>query len=237
MKTKTIKVYREIAEVDAEWAGETRDTALEHGITVLNFIGSPGSGKTALLEKMSETEEDLSRMAVLEGDIATTRDGERLQAKGIRVLQLLTDGGCHLSAQLIHRAFLELPLAELDLVVIENVGNLVCPACFDVGEAAKVAVLSVTEGEEKPLKYPRLFRDAGAVVLTKIDLLPYIPFDLDACLAALAQVNAELPVFQVSVVTGHGMTEWLAWVRALRRGDAYVSGSELKAEKGKNPTK
>ncbi len=221
MKTRTVKIYREIAELDAAWAEQTRALAAARGLTVLNLIGSPGSGKTALLEAMGEVGDLASRMAVLEGDIATTKDGDRLQAKGIRVAQLLTDGGCHLSAQLVHRAFLDLPLDELDLVVIENVGNLVCPACFDVGEAAKVAVLSVTEGEEKPLKYPRLFRDAGAVVLSKIDLLPHLRFDLSACLEILAQVGKGVPVFQVSAVSGRGLEDWFDWVRGIlsrRRG-------------------
>jgi hydrogenase nickel incorporation protein HypB len=210
--TETIKVYRNLAEIDGEWAGKTRELAHENQVRILNFIGSPGCGKTALLEAMAHRLGNHINAAVLEGDIATTRDAERLDRAGLQVSQLLTDGGCHLSAQLVHTAFAELPLDSLDLVVVENVGNMVCPACFDIGEDAKIAFLSTTEGEEKPLKYPRLFRDAQAVIITKTDLLPHLPFSLDTALQAVQNVNGNADIFTLSAVTGEGMNQWISWV-------------------------
>jgi hydrogenase nickel incorporation protein HypB len=210
--TTSIKVYRNLAEIDGEWARKTRQLAREHRLRVLNFIGSPGCGKTALLEQMAARLRDTLRVAVLEGDIATTRDAERLSGAGLLVSQLLTDGGCHLSAQLVHAAFAELPLDQLDLIIIENVGNMVCPACFDIGEDAKIAFLSTTEGEEKPLKYPRLFRDAAAVVVSKTDLLPHVPFVLNTALESIRNVNSDAAIFPLSAVTGEGVDEWLTWV-------------------------
>ena len=211
---RTIEVYRDLARVGARWADQTRSLATEHGIAVVNLIGSPGSGKTSLLEASVQHMATNGRLAVLEGDIATTADARRMDALGIQTSQLLTDGGCHLSAQLVHTAFRDLDLAQLDLVVIENVGNLVCPASFDIGEDAKVAVLSVTEGEEKPLKYPRLFRDASAVVVSKSDLLPHLPYRLDRCLANIRSIGGpRTPVFVVSALSGEGIDRWLAWLQ------------------------
>ena len=148
--------------------------------------------------------------------MATTRDAERLAVLDIPVSQLLTNGACHLEAKLVHHALLDLPLDTVDMVIVENVGNLVCPAEFDIGENAKIAVLSVTEGEDKPLKYPLLFRECKAVVVTKIDLLPYIPFDLDTCLANIQAVNGHVPVFTISAVNGQGMQAWLDWIASVK---------------------
>jgi len=212
MTQTTVKVYRDLMEKNAEWADMTRRLAAENRVAVLNLIGSPGSGKTTLLEGMVRELGARFRFAVLEGDVETTRDAERLAALDIPVCQLITSGACHLSAQLVHTAFRDLPLADLDVVIVENVGNLVCPAGFDIGEVAKVAVLSLTEGEDKPVKYPRLFRDAGAVVITKTDLLPHIPADLDACLDAVRQVNSTIPVFPVCSLDGQGLGPWIAWI-------------------------
>jgi hydrogenase nickel incorporation protein HypB len=209
----SIPVYRDLMGANEEWAGKTRDLLVHRGIRMLNLVGSPGSGKTALLERMAGELGRELRFAVLEGDVETTRDAERIHALQIPVSQLLTGGACHLEAKLVHHALRDLPLDGLDMVVVENVGNLVCPAEFDIGETAKVAVLSVTEGEEKPLKYPLLFREAAAVVLTKTDLLPHLDFDREACIKGIHQVNARLPVFEVSARTGTGMREWLGWVR------------------------
>jgi hydrogenase nickel incorporation protein HypB len=180
---------------------------------MLNFIGSPGSGKTTLLEGMVKKLGGEFKFAVLEGDVETTKDAQRLHALGIPVSQLLTSGGCHLEARIVNNALQDLPLGELDLVIVENVGNLVCPAEFDIGENAKIAVLSVTEGEDKPAKYPMLFREAAAVVVTKIDLLPYLSFDLEVCLADIRQVNRSVPIFQVSAVNGTGLEAWLQWLK------------------------
>lgn len=210
-----IKVYRDLMGANAEWAGRSRQMLDELGIIMINLIGSPGAGKTTLLERTIERLCVHLRVAVLEGDIETTCDAERLNALGIPVSQLLTGGGCHLEAKMIHRALCDLPLSGLDMVIVENVGNLVCPAEFDIGELAKIAVLSVTEGEDKPLKYPLLFHEARAVVMTKTDLLPHIPYHLPLCLDNLKRVNGAIPVFQVSAVTGTGLEAWIEWLKGL----------------------
>ncbi|MDI6773971.1 MAG: hydrogenase nickel incorporation protein HypB [Verrucomicrobiota bacterium] len=208
-----VKIYKDLMGENAKWAAETRATLAGKRARMINLIGSPGCGKTLLLEKSAERLRPATRFAVLEGDVETTRDAERLASLGVRVSQLLTGGACHLEAKLVHAALNDLPLDALDLVVVENVGNLVCPAEFDIGEHAKVAVLSVTEGEDKPLKYPLLFREAGALVLTKTDLLPHLTFDLEACLGFVRRINPALPVFQVSALRGTGMDAWVGWMR------------------------
>ncbi len=215
MPTLRIKIYRNLMGANDRWAARTRALLARRGVTMLNLIGSPGAGKTRLLERTVGALRGRCRWAVLEGDVETARDARRLARLGCRVSQLLTGGGCHLEARLVHRALRDLPLAHLDLVVVENVGNLVCPAVFDIGEHAKVAVLSVTEGEDKPLKYPALFREARAAVLTKTDLLPHLRYDLAAARACLRQVNPGLPVFPLSAETGRGLAAWTGWVRGL----------------------
>jgi len=210
-----IKVYKDLMGENEKWAAKTRELLADRGIAMLNLIGSPGSGKTTLLERIAEGGGGDVRFAVLEGDVETTRDAERLAALGVPVSQLLTGGACHLEAKLVHRALQDLDIDNLDMVIVENVGNLVCPAEFDIGEAAKVAVLSVTEGEDKPLKYPLLFQEAGAVVLTKTDLLPHLDFDIEQCVACVHRVKAGLPVHRVSAKTGEGMEEWARAMRAL----------------------
>ncbi len=217
MISQNIKVYRDLMGANSEWAARTRELLVEQRLTMVNMIGSPGCGKTTLLEQMVGALGGQLRFAVLEGDVETTRDAERLAALGVPVSQLITSGTCHLEAKLVHYALRDLPLDTLDIVIVENVGNLVCPAEFDIGEAAKIALLSVTEGEDKPLKYPLLFREAAAVVLTKTDLLPYVPFQMDVCLDYLRQVNGNVPIFQVSAVNGSGMAEWIAWLSDRRR--------------------
>jgi len=215
MSSRTIRVYRDLMGANAEWAGKTRRLLDKKGVVMLNLIGSPGSGKTALLERLGSGLSEF-RFAVLEGDLETTRDAERLDRLDVRVSQLLTGGACHLEAKLVHHALRDLPLGELDIVFVENVGNLVCPAEFDIGEAAKVAVLSVTEGEDKPLKYPLLFRQAKAVLLTKSDLLPHIRFNLDECLGFLHSVNPRIRIIKTSALSGEGINEWLGWLLHLK---------------------
>ena len=211
MTARSIRVYRDLMGANATWAARTRSLLKRKNVTMLNLIGAPGSGKTMLLEKTARRLRG-ARFAVLEGDVETTRDAERIHKLGIPVSQLLTGGACHLEAKLVHHALCDLPLDALDLVIVENVGNMVCPAEFDIGEHAKVAVLSVAEGEDKPLKYPLLFRECRAVVLTKTDLLPHLSFDRKACVRFIRQVNASVPLFQVSAKTGAGLKEWAAWV-------------------------
>lgn len=212
MSTTPVRVYRDLMGANERWAGETRRLLTDHRICMLNLIGSPGSGKTTLLEKIVEPLRGRLRLAVLEGDIETTHDAERLHALDVAVCQLLSGGACHLEAKLVHAALHDFELEGLDLVFVENVGNMVCPAEFDIGEHAKIAVLSVTEGEDKPLKYPLLYREAQAVVLTKTDLLPYLDFDIETCHQNIRQVNVDLPVFSCSARTGQGLAPWTDWV-------------------------
>ncbi len=212
---REIRVYQDLMGANDRWAAKTRALLAERGLAMLNLIGSAGSGKTALLEASIPRLAGRVRIGVLEGDIATTHDAERIHRLGAPVSQLLSGGSCHLEAKLVHHALRDLPLAELDLVVVENVGNLVCPAEFDVGETAKVAVLSITEGEDKPAKYPLLFSTARAVVLSKTDLLPHLRFDLPACQRYVRQVNAAAPVFTLSAQQGDGLAAWLEWLQAL----------------------
>ena len=216
MSVQQIKVYRDLMGANDEWARKNRELLAEKAVTMLNVIGSPGCGKTTLLENIVRCLAGKIRCGVLEGDIETTRDSERLAVLNIPVSQLLTSGACHLEAKMVHHALRDLPLDELDLVIVENVGNLVCPAEFDIGEKAKLAVLSVTEGEDKPLKYPLLFREAKAMILSKTDLLPHVPFRLEDFRTMLRQVNAVLPVFEVSAVKNIGFEQLIDWLWQIR---------------------
>jgi len=193
-----IQVLRRLDEKNKANADETRALLDEHGVRSVNMMGSPGCGKTALLERILPLLQPTLRCAVLEGDLFTTQDAERVAALGTRVIQLETQGSCHLDANLVQRGVRELPLGECDLLFVENVGNLVCPANFDVGEHARMAVVSVTEGHDKPSKYPLMFSRADAVVITKLDLLEHTDFDLQAALAGIRQYNEHAPVFQTS---------------------------------------
>ncbi|MEW6358511.1 MAG: hydrogenase nickel incorporation protein HypB [Planctomycetota bacterium] len=212
MSTTKIKVYRDLMGENEKWAQATRNFLAEKDLLMLNIIGSPGCGKTKLLEAVAARFSDRLRFAVLEGDVATTRDAERLAAADIPVSQLLTDGACHLEAKLVNHALIDLPLGGLDVVFVENVGNLVCPAEFDIGEAAKIAVLSVTEGEDKPLKYPLLFRESSLVVISKVDLLPHLEFDVNTCVRNVQQINSKAPIIRLSAATGEGVDAFVDWV-------------------------
>jgi hydrogenase nickel incorporation protein HypB len=212
----TVKIYKDLQGENEVWAAKTREVLKKNKICMVNIIGSPGCGKTTLLEKSGQSLAKKMRFAVLEGDVETTRDAERLQAQGILSSQLLTSGACHLEAKLVHYALLDLPLDTLDLVIVENVGNLVCPAEFDIGEHAKIAVLSVTEGEDKPIKYPLLFSEAACILITKTDLLPYLPYKLEACLDFIRQVNPSAPIIQAAPLKGLGMQQWIDWLIATK---------------------
>ena len=185
----------------------------EKHIFVFNLMGSPGAGKTSLLEA---TLQDLAKdynVAVIEGDLFTSKDAERIHALGVPVIQINTVGGCHLDANMIQDAISDLDLDALDMIIIENVGNLVCPAEFDIGEAVKVTVLSVTEGEDKPLKYPLIFKESKAIFLNKIDLLPYVPFDKEKAIKDIRNLNPQGQVFEISCTVKDGLVPWLTWLR------------------------
>ncbi len=206
-REREIKVLKGLKGENEKWAAATRELLRQNNVTMINLIGGPGCGKTALLCRLVEYLGGSSRVAVLEGDVETTYDARRIAETGIPVRQLLTGGACHLEARLVHAGLQELPLAKLDFVFVENVGNLVCPAEFDIGERAKVAVISVTEGEDKPEKYPLVFQLAGAVILTKADLLPHVPFDTVSLEKHLRKVNPSVPLLITSALTGEGIRE------------------------------
>ncbi len=199
-------------EADEAIARRIRERMRQDGRLYVNIIGSPGSGKTTLLETTIRSAPDL-RCAVIEGDIATARDAERIAALGVPSVQINTDGGCHLEAHLVSRALESLPLEDIDVLFVENVGNLVCPAEFDIGEDMKVAVSSVPEGADKPLKYPLLFSQAKAVLLTKTDLLPYVPFGMDLYQSDLERLNPGIPLLMVEPLSGKGIDAWIALLR------------------------
>ncbi|HXF05964.1 MAG TPA: hydrogenase nickel incorporation protein HypB [Blastocatellia bacterium] len=212
-----ITIERKILEKNDEIARQNRARLAEHGILALNMVSSPGSGKTSLIERTLEHFDGKLRIAVIEGDVQTNLDAQRIARYGVPVIQIVTQGGCHLEAQLVREAMAKLDLAGVDLLIIENVGNLVCPANYDLGEAMKVVIISTTEGDDKPLKYPAMFRQAAVLVINKTDLLPYLNCRLDVLRHNALQINPALKVFETSCVTGTGISEWCAWLEALTR--------------------
>ena len=202
-------------------AAHNREHFQEAGVLAVNLMGSPGAGKTAILEATARAAPFL-RFGALAGDLATDRDAARLARAGISSLSITTGSACHLDAKMVHHALHDLPIAQLSALFIENVGNLVCPAVYDLGEAVNVVALSVAEGEDKPLKYPFMFRKADLVLLTKIDLLPHLDVDLAALHDALARTMPVPAVLPVSAKTGEGVDRWLAWLAARRPGTALA---------------
>jgi hydrogenase nickel incorporation protein HypB len=214
-----VPLERKVLSENDRIAAKLRERFLANGVLCLNLISSPGSGKTSLLERTLEGLEGRARVAVLAGDIQTDNDAARLARYGFPVKQITTGGTCHLDARMIERALEDWRLEDLDILFIENVGNLVCPASYDLGEAAKIVLLSVTEGEDKPLKYPSIFFKAALLVLTKLDLLPHVPFNLAAAEENARRVHPGVEILEVSCLTGAGMAEWRAWI-GNRRGTA-----------------
>jgi hydrogenase nickel incorporation protein HypB len=214
MAVRTIEIRERLMTRNDELAARVRTRLQEAGVTALNLVSSPGSGKTALLERtLDELGEELD-VAVITGDVQTQNDADRLARRTERLVQaVITAGACHLDALQVETALESLDLEQTRLLLIENVGNLVCPASWDLGESAKVVVFSVTEGEDKPLKYPRMFQQSRYAVLNKIDLLPHVPFSLDQAVAAARRVNPELRFFFTSALTGEGMAEWYGFLR------------------------
>jgi hydrogenase nickel incorporation protein HypB len=207
-----ISVEVDILAKNNRFAADNRRTFSEEGIFALNLVSSPGSGKTTILEQTLRELSGKLRSGVIEGDQQTDNDARRIAATGVPVRQINTGAGCHLDAHMVGHALDDLPMGELDILFIENVGNLVCPAEFDLGEHHKVVVLSVTEGEDKPLKYPQMFHAADIMLLNKIDLLPYLDFDVDKCLDMARCVSPGIRIFQLSAKTGEGMAQWYEWL-------------------------
>lgn len=211
-----IPVVRNVLEANEKMADNVRRLLTEKGILSLNLISSPGAGKTTLLERTLSDLAGEFRMAVVEGDLQTDNDARRVAATGAQAVQINTDGGCHLDSNMILTSLESLDLTGVDILFIENVGNLVCPVEFDCGEDAKVALLSVAEGDDKPEKYPLLFNLAKAMVLNKVDLLPYVDFDLARARNFATKLNKDLDVFEVSCRKGDGLEGWYNWLRSMR---------------------
>jgi hydrogenase nickel incorporation protein HypB len=207
-----ITIERRVLAKNDEFAASNRARFAAHGLFVFNIVSSPGAGKTSLLERTLERLRDKVRIAVVEGDVQTDFDAQRVAKYGVPVVQIVTNGGCHLEARLVHDALDQIDLGSLDMLVIENVGNLVCPANYDLGEAMKVVLLSTTEGDDKPLKYPGMFRNASVLVINKTDLVPYTGCDLETMKRHALSVNPGLTVFETSCTTGAGLEAWCAWL-------------------------
>ncbi|MFK0732218.1 MAG: hydrogenase nickel incorporation protein HypB [Gloeotrichia echinulata GP01] len=208
----TISLEQDILAKNNLLAAQNRGWFKGRNILALNLMSSPGAGKTTLLTRTINDLKDKLSISVIEGDQETTNDAEKIKETGCKVVQINTGTGCHLDASMIDRGLQQLNPPLNSVVMIENVGNLVCPALFDLGEQAKVVILSVTEGEDKPIKYPHMFRASEIMILTKIDLLPYLQFDLQKCLDYAKQVNPQIQIFQVSATTGSGLDNWYAWL-------------------------
>ena len=220
-----VPLERKVLNQNDRIAAGLRARFQEYGILCLNLISSPGSGKTALLERTLESFPAEERVAVLTGDIQTDNDAARLTRFGFPVKQITTGGTCHLDASMVERHLADWNLQDLDVLLIENVGNLVCPASYDLGEAAKIVVLSVTEGEDKPLKYPAIFFKADLLVLNKIDLLPYVPFDVNSAEQNARRVHPGMEIIKVSCLTRGGLQEWLSWLERRKR-DRQIAKAE-----------
>jgi len=211
--TLKVPVVRNILEANERLAEDNRRTFRQAGLFVINLMSGPGAGKTSLLERTIEALQDEIRIGVIEGDIQSSYDAERISQKGVQVVQLNTGGACHLDGNMIKSSLDALDLDTLDLLVVENVGNLVCPAEFNVGEDMKAMILSVPEGDDKPLKYPLMFQESRALLINKIDLLPYVNCDVGKIRERALQLNANLEIFEISCRTGEGLDGWADWLR------------------------
>jgi len=208
-----VSVVRDILEANDRIARQNRELFTENGLFVINLMSSPGAGKTSLLEKTIDALHDDLRIGIIEGDIQSSQDAERIAKKGIPVVQINTGGACHLDGNMIRDTFEEFNFKEMDLLVVENVGNLVCPAEFRVGEDFKVMILSVTEGDDKPDKYPLMFHESKVLLINKIDLLPYVDCSVEKIRDDSLKINPDLTIFQVSCKTGEGLEGWYNWLK------------------------
>lgn len=209
-----VTIERKVLEKNDEVAHRLRMRFNEHGVCVLNIVSSPGSGKTSILERTLERLKNRIKIAVIEGDVQTDFDAQRIAALGVPAVQIMTRGGCHLEAPLIEDAIAAIDLEATELLIIENVGNLVCPANYDLGEAMKVVVASTAEGDDKPLKYPGMFRNARVLIVNKLDLLPYVNCNLQSLKRNALVINPSLKIFETSCTTNQGIPEWCEWIVA-----------------------
>jgi hydrogenase nickel incorporation protein HypB len=209
-----VRVVKNILEANERIADENRKLFKEAKVFVMNIMSAPGAGKTSIIERTIRELNRKIKIGVIEGDIAGSDDARRIDSLGIPVVQINTGGGCHLDANMINAVMSDLPLKKLDLLIIENVGNLVCPAEFKLGEDIKVMLLSIVEGDDKPLKYPLMFQESSALILNKIDLLPYTNADLGKIKKDSLSLNPKLKIFEVSCKTGEGINKWTEWVKS-----------------------
>ena len=208
-----IQVMKNILGENDRIAAENQAMFAAKGVYVLNLMGSPGAGKTSVLEKTMETLKDELKMAVIEGDLFTSKDADRIERHGVPVIQINTAGGCHLDAPMVQKVAQQLDLDSLDLLIVENVGNLVCPAEFAVGEDDKAVVLSVTEGDDKPMKYPLIFKESAVAMLNKADILPYCNFNMTAAKEDITTLHPGIRIIEAACTTGQGIGEWCDWLR------------------------
>jgi hydrogenase nickel incorporation protein HypB len=218
MTVKIITVGEDILGANEAKAGENRKRLDGHGILAINIMSSPGAGKTSLILSTIKQLRKKARIAVIEGDVASSVDAEKVNALGIPVVQINTAGGCHLEAGMVEKALNDLPLGEIDLIFIENVGNLICPNAFALGEDRRIMIASLPEGDDKPHKYPAMFADTDTVLLNKIDLQPYLDFNFDSFKKVVTSLNPDVRIFPVSCKTGEGMVDWFAWLESAVKG-------------------
>lgn len=216
-QSRMVQIEQDILGKNDRYAAINRARFEQQSLFVLNLVSSPGSGKTTLLTETLDRIKESRKVAVIEGDQQTANDADRIRETGVQAIQVNTGKGCHLDAHMVGHAMERFEDLKGGLLFIENVGNLVCPAAFDLGEAHKVAILSVTEGEDKPLKYPDMFHAADLMILNKTDLLPYLDFDVERCIDYARQVNPEIQVLQLSARSGEGMDGWLEWLESRRK--------------------
>jgi hydrogenase nickel incorporation protein HypB len=209
-----ITIERKVLEKNDELAGQLRNEFKKNKLFVINIVSSPGSGKTSILEKTIEKLKGKINLAVIEGDVQTDLDAKRVEKYNVPVVQIVTNGGCHLDAKLVKDALESINLSDISFLVIENVGNLVCPAGYDLGEDYKIVVLSTTEGDDKPLKYPKMFINSSILIINKVDLLPYLNCNIQELRENALKINPELKVFETSATTGVGIDDWCEWIIA-----------------------
>ena len=212
-----VKVLKNILNVNEQIAQKNRGLLDKNNIFTINIMSSPGAGKTSLILQTIKRLKDKTRIGVIEGDVSSSVDAETVGKEGVPVIQINTGGGCHLDANMVNNALSNLPLSDIDLLFIENVGNLICPASFALGDHKRVIVSSIPEGHDKPLKYPLMFHEANIVLLNKFDLLPYVAFDMKAFSQAIRNINEKLEIIPISCTTGHGIETWVSWLVAQMR--------------------